>query len=366
MFSIVKFKKVICFTLVVASVLSMAACGATSDDNAYGETKAGETAANYSDDTESTTIPTGTVLPTGAEQTATSAETNSVTAPMETEHMHNYISSIVSPTCTEKGYTVFACVCGEKYSGEYMQAVGHSWNAWVTTKNASVSFEGEEQRVCSSCKRVETRKTDKATESNVTTQEPEYTVFQSALNTYTVQNKPYIDGKGDTEQAAWIGIYTIGMSADTETAIVSEFEKQYGFTPTGKVVCEKAGIYQVDGYKDAQTIYHYTITDKTYIYITNEMYKVYTQQCDDGSPWCGYCVFGTMDDLTEQMSTDQVRALHDEMFMKFATMTGYDMEYMEMHRDKYALGYVSEAGTVRTANGLAKVLYIYCRVYADK
>lgn len=354
-------KKIICAVLFITIALSLVAYSASSGKSKQNQQESDQAAPDCSESTKIATTPTNTAPSVKVVPTEPQFEPNNATIPSEVVHTHEYSISVVSPSCTEKGYSLHSCICGEKYNGEYTNPVGHIWSAWVTTKNASVSAEGEEQRTCSACNLSETRKTDKLKESNTSTQRPSYTTFSNPLNTYTTQNKPYLDWKGDTEYAAWIGIYTVGTSKDTETAIVSEFEKRYGFTPTAKVECKKEGIYQVDGYADPQTIYQYTITDKTYLYITNDMYTVYTQQCDDGSLWCGHCIYATMDNVSEEMSTAQVQSLQNEMFAKFAAMTGHDIEYMRAHKDEYALGWISEAGTVRTSEGLAKVLYIYCR-----
>ncbi len=42
---------------------------------------------------------------------------------------HNYsITEVVSPTCTEKGYTTYTCqTCGYSYQGDYVNALGHSF-----------------------------------------------------------------------------------------------------------------------------------------------------------------------------------------------------------------------------------------------
>ena len=41
-------------------------------------------------------------------------------------HVHTYIDSVVAPTCTERGYTLHTCECGESYTGGYTAASGHT------------------------------------------------------------------------------------------------------------------------------------------------------------------------------------------------------------------------------------------------
>lgn len=41
-------------------------------------------------------------------------------------HKHDYKSTVVAPTCTEKGYTRYTCSCGESYDGDETAALGHN------------------------------------------------------------------------------------------------------------------------------------------------------------------------------------------------------------------------------------------------
>ena len=49
-----------------------------------------------------------------------------ITACGKSEHTHSYTSSVVNPTCTEKGYTKHTCACGHSYTDAYVDAIGHS------------------------------------------------------------------------------------------------------------------------------------------------------------------------------------------------------------------------------------------------
>ena len=59
------------------------------------------------------------------------------------EHVHNYTSSVVSPTCTEKGYTIYMCECGDSYTGNYVEALGHR-NAEPVIENNVPATDQEE------------------------------------------------------------------------------------------------------------------------------------------------------------------------------------------------------------------------------
>ncbi len=45
----------------------------------------------------------------------------------ETVMTHNYTSTVVAPTCTENGYTLYECACGDKYRGDTTPALGHDY-----------------------------------------------------------------------------------------------------------------------------------------------------------------------------------------------------------------------------------------------
>ena len=62
----------------------------------------------------------------------------------ETSHVHSYSTNIVAPTCSEQGYTLHTCSCGNNYKDNYKDALGHSW------------VNGERNYYCSRCSKSET------------------------------------------------------------------------------------------------------------------------------------------------------------------------------------------------------------------
>jgi hypothetical protein len=42
---------------------------------------------------------------------------------------HHYSKSVIAPTCTEKGYTKYTCICGDEYRDSYISAKGHNYNS---------------------------------------------------------------------------------------------------------------------------------------------------------------------------------------------------------------------------------------------
>lgn len=102
--------------------------------------------------TEETTVPTEeTTAPTEATTAPTSpVETQPKdTSPKPTEHRHHYNKSVVSPTCTKSGYTLFSCGCGDSYKEDHKDALGHDYK--VTTVPPTTSNRGYDLYKCVRC-----------------------------------------------------------------------------------------------------------------------------------------------------------------------------------------------------------------------
>ena len=62
---------------------------------------------------------------------------------------HNYISTVVKPTCTEKGYTLHTCsICGNSYKNTYVDALGHNMTAWAIEQPYNCTDGGNYERHC--------------------------------------------------------------------------------------------------------------------------------------------------------------------------------------------------------------------------
>ena len=67
--------------------------------------------------------------------------------------------SVVAPTCTQQGYTVYTCVhCGQSYADNYVEPIPHGYGAWQTVKEATCLEKGAEIRICA-CGASESRET---------------------------------------------------------------------------------------------------------------------------------------------------------------------------------------------------------------
>ena len=66
-------------------------------------------------------------------------------------HTHTYTASVVAPTCTEQGYTLHACACGDSYKDTYVSALGHDY-----AEPEYISREEGHSYECSRCGDVKT------------------------------------------------------------------------------------------------------------------------------------------------------------------------------------------------------------------
>lgn len=66
-------------------------------------------------------------------------------------HEHVYTDEVVAPTCTEDGYTLHICVCGDIYADAQVAATGHSYGDWVTVTEPTASSAGKKERQCGNC-----------------------------------------------------------------------------------------------------------------------------------------------------------------------------------------------------------------------
>lgn len=74
---------------------------------------------------------------------------------------HDYESKLVKPTCTAQGYTRYTCkTCGNTYTDNFVEAEGHKYGEWITVKEPTCVDLGKDERTCSVCSYVDERDTD--------------------------------------------------------------------------------------------------------------------------------------------------------------------------------------------------------------
>lgn len=71
--------------------------------------------------------------------------------PMGGAHEHTYFDTVVAPKCTEDGYTIHTCACGDTYQDTIVPATGHSMLIWYVHTEPTCQSEGEERSNCENC-----------------------------------------------------------------------------------------------------------------------------------------------------------------------------------------------------------------------
>ena len=75
----------------------------------------------------------------------------------ECAHTYSYVFDIISPTCTQGGYTEYACTyCGEHFRRTEVEPLGHSESDWIVDKEATYSSKGKRHKVCDRCGEITT------------------------------------------------------------------------------------------------------------------------------------------------------------------------------------------------------------------
>ncbi len=97
---------------------------------------------------------------------------------------HNYISSIIAPTCTSGGYTKYTCSrCGTEYTNNTVSAFGHSYKA--TTTAATCTDGGYTVYTCMRCGNSYTEDTTPAAGHSYTAEVTSSTCTSAGYTTYT-------------------------------------------------------------------------------------------------------------------------------------------------------------------------------------
>lgn len=132
----------VCSMALLVSVL-LACCGAPPTATEKEPTSTPSTAQTNSEASASPTV-------TPSISVTETQEVSSPSAP-ETVHEHKYSpDETVQPTCTEDGYTVYACECGDSYTDGLVEKLGHNYEK-ADTVTPTKDAEGYTIYVCKEC-----------------------------------------------------------------------------------------------------------------------------------------------------------------------------------------------------------------------
>jgi penicillin-binding protein 1A len=98
---------------------------------------------------------------TNTNTTTNTTNSNSVTNSVHTHEWVEDKENSKAADCENDGYTASKCKGCTETKKETIKALGHNYGEWKTTKEATTDSEGEKQRTCSRCNKVETQKIEK-------------------------------------------------------------------------------------------------------------------------------------------------------------------------------------------------------------
>ena len=64
-------------------------------------------------------------------------------------HVHSHTAVVTAPTCTTAGYTTYTCACGDTYTADETEALGHNYESVVTEPTPSA--QGYTTHTCTGC-----------------------------------------------------------------------------------------------------------------------------------------------------------------------------------------------------------------------
>ena len=64
---------------------------------------------------------------------------------------HAYESIVIAPTCTEQGYTMHTCRCGDSYLDSEVDSLGHTPGDWIVDAEPAIGVAGSKHKECTAC-----------------------------------------------------------------------------------------------------------------------------------------------------------------------------------------------------------------------
>lgn len=124
------------------------------------------------------------------------------------EHVHQYVTSVTAPTCTEQGYTTYTCRCGDSHQDDFVDALKH---AYTTEKiPATCTEQGYTIYTCSRCEDSYKAEYTDALGHDYVAEVTEPTCGEKGYTTHACSrcNDSYIDSyvaaTGQHDDGAWV------------------------------------------------------------------------------------------------------------------------------------------------------------------
>lgn len=108
-----------------------------------------------------TQMPSNTTDGSTTEDSTTDGATDGTTEPETETHVHSFgeWSTTKEATCTEKGEQERVCSCGEKET-QSVNIIAHAFGEWTTVKEPTCTEDGLKQRFCAECNYTESQSID--------------------------------------------------------------------------------------------------------------------------------------------------------------------------------------------------------------
>ena len=236
---------------------------------------------------------------------------------------HEYDKVVTDPTCTEKGYTTYTCKkCGDSYTGDYTEPLGHEFGEWETVKEATETETGLAKRSCKRCGEEETREIPKKEHEHVYTEtvtaptctEKGYTTFTCKCGDSYVGN--YTDALGH-DFGEW---ETVKEATETETGLAKRNckrckEEETKVIPTTEHVHKYTVVVTAPTCTEKGYTTHTCACGDSYVDTETDALghdyqeRVYSPTCQNGgytSHICRRCGYGYMDNITEPVDHSYV------------------------------------------------------------
>ena len=132
---------------------------------------------------------------------------------------HDYVETVVKPTCKAQGYTLHKCSrCEDYYKDTYTAKTAHKWSDWTTSKAATCTDDGEQTRICTVCKKTQTKTISKLGHDYVeTVVKPTCKAQGYTLHKCSRCGDSYKDNYTDTVDHKWSDWKTTKEATETAT-----------------------------------------------------------------------------------------------------------------------------------------------------
>ncbi len=157
-------------------------------------------------------------------------------------HQHSYTEAVTEPTCTEQGYTIHTCTCGDRYVDTYTNALGHKYTNYVSDGNATCTEDGTKTAACDRCSTVK----DTVTMSKI------YHNYVDGFCTMCGEEEPLyarVDTNGNSDASGeYILFGSYPQTEVTDSALKSSLDSRVGMLPTiGDAHCWTSYGYYMSG-----------------------------------------------------------------------------------------------------------------------